>query len=81
MINLNYYPHECPPERTTAVVGLLSDTHYPERLAHLPPALFDVLAGVDLLLHAGDVGELAALSQLSQIAPVVAVHGNDDTAD
>jgi uncharacterized protein len=63
-----------------AAVGLLSDTHYPERLAQLPPALFDVLAGVDLLLHAGDVGTLNALTQLSQIAPVVAVHGNDDTA-
>jgi putative phosphoesterase len=53
----------------------------PERCAALPPALFEALRGVDLLLHAGDVGELWVLDRLSTIAPVVAVHGNDDTAD
>lgn len=41
-----------------------------------PPTLFDALAGVNLILHTGDVGELWMLDQLSQIAPVVAVHGN-----
>jgi putative phosphoesterase len=53
----------------------------PDRCAALPPALFDALKGVDLLLHAGDVGELWVLDQLCALAPVVAVHGNDDTAD
>jgi putative phosphoesterase len=53
----------------------------PERCSALPPALFEALRGVDLLLHAGDVGELWVLDRLSAIAPVVAVHGNDDTAD
>jgi putative phosphoesterase len=62
-------------------IGLISDTHMPQRLPALPPALFAVLAGVDLLLHAGDVGELWVLDELSRIAPVIAVHGNDDTAD
>jgi putative phosphoesterase len=52
----------------------------PERWAALPPALFAVLHGVDLLLHAGDVGELWVLDRLSTIAPVV-VHGNDDTEE
>jgi putative phosphoesterase len=33
------------------------------------------------VLHAGDVGELWVLDQLSAIAPVIAVHGNDETAD
>ena len=33
------------------------------------------------MLHAGDVGELWVLDQLSAIAPVIAVHGNDETAD
>jgi putative phosphoesterase len=62
-------------------IGLVSDTHMPQRLPALPPALSDVLAGVDLLLHAGDVGELWVLDALSRIAPVIAVHGNDDTED
>lgn len=62
-------------------IGLISDTHTPQRLAALPPAVFDALAGVDMVLHAGDVGELWVLDHLSRIAPVIAVHGNDDTAD
>src|SRR5687767_15672626 len=53
----------------------------PERLPALPLALFEALRGADLLLHAGDVGELWVLDRLSAIAPVLAVHGNDDTAD
>jgi putative phosphoesterase len=62
-------------------IGLISDTHAPERLAQLPDAVFDVLRGVDFILHAGDVGELWVLDQLSRIAPVFAVHGNDDTPE
>lgn len=72
------------PFRTEAralSIGLISDTHMPQRWKTLPPALFDVLAGVDLVLHAGDVGELWVLDQLSAIAPVIAVHGNDDTEE
>jgi putative phosphoesterase len=53
----------------------------PERCAALPPAIFSILQDVDLLLHAGDVGELWVLDQLSSVAPVIAVHGNDETAD
>jgi putative phosphoesterase len=53
----------------------------PERLASIPGTLWDVMRDTDLLLHAGDVGELWVLDRLSDIAPVVAVHGNDDTPD
>jgi len=67
--------------RRTVCLGLISDTHMPERWPALPPAIFELFKGVDLLLHAGDIGELWVLDQLSTIAPVVAVHGNDDTAD
>jgi putative phosphoesterase len=69
-----------PPEALAGVAGLVSDTHLPERLDRLPEVLFDVLAGVDVVLHAGDVGVLRVLDDLSAIAPTVAVHGNDDTA-
>jgi uncharacterized protein len=68
-------------DRIAARIALIGDTHMPQRCLALPPALFDHLAGADLLLHAGDVGELWVLDQLSRIAPVVAVHGNDDSAD
>ena len=76
-----WLPPVVGPETITACVGLISDTHMPDRLAALPAAIFDVLHGVDLLLHGGDVGELYVLDQLSVIAPLVAVHGNDETAD
>lgn len=74
-------PSALPPDRVIAAIGLISDTHIPHRLAALPPALFSIFQGVDLLLHAGDVGQLTVLDQLSAIAPVIAVHGNDDTAE
>jgi hypothetical protein len=76
-----FLPPELPAARIMARVGLISDTHMPARCATLPPVLFDVLRGVDLLLHAGDVGELWVLDALSAIAPVIAVHGNDETAE
>jgi putative phosphoesterase len=68
-------------ERVIACAGLVSDTHMPERCGAFPASLFDVLQGVDVILHAGDVGELWVLDRLSTIAPVIAVHGNDDTKD
>ena len=76
-----YLPAALKRDDLAAVVGLISDTHMPLRRRTLPPVLFDVLRGVDFLLHAGDVGELWVLDQLSAIAPVFAVHGNDDTDD
>jgi len=55
------------------VVGLLSDTH-----GLLRPETLDALAGVDLLLHAGDVGDVDILERLEEIAPLRAVRGNTD---
>jgi putative phosphoesterase len=81
MIPDRYLPNHIFPRQVIARIGLVSDTHMPERCAQLPPTLFDVLDGVDLLLHAGDVGELWVLDRLSTIAPVIAVHGNDETED
>jgi putative phosphoesterase len=55
------------------LVGLVSDTHGLVR-----PEIFDALQGVDLVLHAGDVGGPTILQQLATIAPVRAVSGNTD---
>ncbi len=54
-------------------IGLISDTHGLVR-----PEVFDALAGVDLILHAGDVGPPEVLIELATIAPVRAVWGNTD---
>jgi putative phosphoesterase len=59
------------------VIGLISDTHGLVR-----PEVHDALAGVDFILHAGDVGGDDILEELRIIAPVYAVYGNtDDTAN
>lgn len=78
---MSEYVPETPDRTIVARIGLISDTHMPDRCRALPPALADVFADVDMILHAGDVGELRVLDQLGQIAPVVAVHGNDETAE
>lgn len=61
---------------STFTIGLLSDTHIPHRMKHLPQAALDALAGVDAILHAGDVDDPVALEPLRGIAPVHAVSGN-----
>jgi putative phosphoesterase len=54
-------------------IGLVSDTHGMVR-----PQLFQLLGGVELILHAGDVGPDDVLVELEAIAPVRAVCGNTD---
>ena len=62
-------------------IGLIADTHYPQRLAALPNTIFAAFKDVDLILHAGDVGSLEVLDKLSEVAPIIAVHGNDETPE
>lgn len=66
---------------STFRVGVVSDTHVPEFHPALHKALFRRLAGVDMVLHAGDITEQSTLDELSRIAPVVAVRGNHDEFD
>jgi putative phosphoesterase len=54
-------------------IGVISDTHN-----YLDPRIPHLLAGVDHILHAGDIGLPAIILQLEQIAPVTAVSGNTD---
>src|SRR5689334_15930959 len=45
-----------------------------------PPILRDIFQDVDIILHAGDVSELSVLDELGEIAPVIAVQGNDESS-
>lgn len=54
-------------------IGVISDTH-----GLLRPEAIAALRGVELILHAGDVHNPFVLSELEQIAPVIAVRGNHD---
>ena len=60
-------------------IGVLSDTHVPTIVKSLPPIIFDIFKGVDLIMHAGDIVDLSVLDDLRTIAPVEAVAGNMDT--
>lgn len=59
-----------PPDRRT--IGLIADTHGLVR-----PGVSSALEGVELIIHAGDVGD-GVLAELAEIAPVKAVRGNTD---
>jgi len=55
------------------MIGVISDTHGVVR-----PEVFEIFKGVDLIIHAGDIGGRAVLETLETIAPVMAVRGNND---
>jgi len=61
------------PNNIEKVIGVISDTH-----GLLRPEAVEALRGVELILHAGDVGSPEVLDALKGIAPVVAVRGNND---
>jgi uncharacterized protein len=55
------------------MIGIISDTH-----GLLRPEVIEALTGVELIIHAGDIGNPEVLTTLETIAPVVAVRGNND---
>lgn len=54
-------------------IGVVSDTH-----GLLRPEVAPALAGVERILHLGDVGKASILTELGKIAPVTAIRGNVD---
>lgn len=56
-----------------SLVGIISDTH-----GRIGNEALEALAGVDFIIHAGDIGSLDVLMELEAIAPTIAVLGNND---
>jgi uncharacterized protein len=54
-------------------IGIISDTHSLVR-----PEVYEAFEGVELILHAGDIGSHDVIIELEPIAPVKAVAGNND---
>lgn len=54
-------------------IGIISDTHN-----YLNPRIVQYLQGVDLILHAGDIGSQEIMDRLALVAPVTAIRGNID---
>jgi uncharacterized protein len=57
-------------------LGIISDTH-----GLLRPEVLPIFRNVELIIHAGDIGNPEILSELRAIAPVVPVRGNNDTGN
>ena len=61
------------PTRAAVIIGVISDTH-----GLLRPEALAALRGSDYIIHAGDIGGPAILTQLGKLAPVTAIRGNVD---
>ena len=60
-------------------IGLLSDTHQPSEQKTLWREIHDQFAGVDLIMHGGDIVHSMVLDWCEEIAPTIAARGNNDT--
>ena len=62
------------------LIGLISDTHIPDRARELPKNVISSFENVDLILHAGDLTSTKVIDELEKIAPTIAIQGNMDRA-
>ena len=62
------------------LIGLISDTHIPDRSDKIPITALKALENVELIIHAGDLTSIKIKEELEKIAPVLAVQGNMDRA-
>ena len=62
-------------------LAILSDTHMPRGARRIPERCIELMQGADLIIHAGDFSEAAVLEEIQEHGPVVAVHGNVDSAE
>jgi putative phosphoesterase len=59
-------------------IGIISDTHVPDRAKKIPEKVFQTFENVDFIVHAGDLVEFSVIEELKRLAPVFAVSGNMD---
>ncbi|MGD0335776.1 MAG: YfcE family phosphodiesterase [Candidatus Omnitrophota bacterium] len=63
-------------------IGVISDTHIPERAAQIPQKILDAFKGMDMVIHAGDLVDIRTLEQLKAVCDnVKAVSGNMDNEE
>ncbi len=59
-------------------IGLILDTHISQTRGKLSNKVLETFKGMDLILHGGDISPQKVLDKLNQIAPTIAVEGNND---
>jgi len=63
-------------------IGVISDTHIPDRAATVPDKILQDFKTVDMIIHAGDLVDLNVIEQLQKSCPnIKAVSGNMDPAE
>ena len=60
------------------LIGLISDTHIPERADKIPEKVFEIFKDVEMIMHAGDLVSRDVLEELENVAPTICVQGNMD---
>jgi putative phosphoesterase len=62
------------------MVGVVADTHVPDRAKEMHPGIIPIFrnAGVQVILHAGDICAPGVIEELKSVAPIVAALGNRD---
>ena len=62
-------------------VGVISDTHIPNRAKEIPGKIIELFSDAALILHAGDIVDKSVIEELETIAKVEVVKGNMDEPD
>lgn len=63
-------------------IGVLADTHIPDRCRSLPARVIELFSSVEIVLHAGDITQLSVLHQLQeQVSLTFAVYGECDAPE
>ncbi len=62
-------------------IAVISDTHLPRGPRRLPERCVELLTEAEMIIHAGDFSDASVHSQIASFGPLVAVHGNVDSAE
>jgi uncharacterized protein len=76
---INFSKNNTSGQRNNLVIGVIADTHIPDRGGHIPQIILDAFKQVDIIIHAGDIVNLGVIDELKNVCSnVEVVAGNMD---